>query len=137
MTLTVQVRRRASIYSGLLTVQQINTFSPIVLVSEPWPVPYIFAPQESTIIINCTAVGEHAFWSIDLANDSVSTQYQFSNREEILNDHGVYELPRIETPGMPATLRLMINDTAGNNQTEILCTDGNNSIRTILFLIGM
>jgi hypothetical protein len=100
-----------------------NTFSLIVLVSEPWPLPYLFAPQESTIIITCAAVDEHAFWSIDLANDSVSTQYQFGNREEILNAHGVYELPQIETPGMPPTLRLMINDTTGNNQTEILCTD--------------
>ena len=110
--------------------------SPIVLVSEPWPV-YIFAPQESTIIINCTADSEHAFWSIDLANDSVSSQHQFSSREDILNDHGVYELPQIETPGMPPTLRLIINDTTANNQTEILCTGGNKTIHTTLFLIGM
>ena len=113
-----------------------NTFSLIVLVSEPWPV-YIFAPQESTIIINCTAYSEPAFWSIDLANDSVSSQHQFTSREDILNDHGVYELPRIETPGMPPTLRLMINDTTGNNQTEIHCTGGNKSIHTTLFIIGM
>ena len=89
------------------------------------------------IIVNCVAVGEYTFWSIDLANDSASTQYQFSSREDILNDHGMYELPQIETPGMPPTLRLMINDTTGNNQTEILCTGGNKSIHTTLFIIGM
>ena len=113
-----------------------NTFSPVVLVSEPWPV-YIFAPRGSTIIINCTADSEHAFWSIDLASDSVSSQHQFSSREDILNDHGVYELPQIETPGMPPTLRLIINDTTANNQTEILCTGGNKTIHTTLFVIGM
>ena len=69
--------------------------------------PHILAPVNSTIIINCTAKGaENPIWSIDLANDSVSTQYQFSSRQHILNAHGVYELPRIETPGMPLTLRL-------------------------------
>ena len=99
--------------------------------------PYIFAPQESTIIINCTADGEQSFWSIDLANDSVSTQHQFSTRRELLNAHGVYELPQIETPGMPPTLRLLINDTDINNQTEILCTDGENKlIHTTLFITG-
>ena len=107
-------------------------FSPIVLVSEPWPV-YIFIPQGSTIIIN-RADSEHAFWSVDLPNDS---QHQFSSREDILNDHGVYELPQIETPGMPPTLRLMINDTTTSNQTEILCTGGNKTIHTTLFIIGM
>ena len=110
--------------------------SPVVLVSESWPV-YIFAPQESTIIINCTVNSKHAFWSVDLANGSVSSQHQFSSREDILSDHGVYELPQMETHGMPPTLRLIINDTTGNNQTEILCTGGNKTIHTTLFLIGM
>ena len=109
-----------------------------VLVSEPWPVPYLFATQESTIIINCTAdaYGELPFWSIDLANDSVSTQHQFSTRQDLLNAHGVYELPWIETPGMPSTLRLLMNDTEVNNQTEIFCTRENTSLQTTVFVIG-
>ena len=113
-----------------------NTFCPIVLVSEPWPV-YVFAPQDSTIIINCTADSEHAFWSIDLANDSVSSQHQFSSREDILNDHGVYELPQIETPEMPPTLRLLINDTIRNNQTRIQCDrKATSESTTTLFVVG-
>ena len=107
-----------------------------VLVSEPWPIPYLFVPQESTTIINCTADGEQTFWSIDLANDSVVTQHQFTTRRELLNAQGVYELPQIETPGMPPTLRLLINDTEVNNQTEILCNRENKSIHTTLFIIG-
>ena len=106
----------------------------LVLLSEPWP-QYIFVPQESVVMINCIADGEQSFWSIELANDSTDTQYQFSSRQDLLNDHGVYELPLIETPGMPPTLRLLINDTTGNNQTKIHCY-GTTSISTTLFTIG-
>ena len=120
-----------------MILYHVKYFTVLVLVSEPWPVPYIFALQESTIIINCTADGaENPIWSIDLANDSVSTQYQFSSRQHILNAHGVYELPRIETPGMPPTLRLLINDAALNNQTEIFCTGNNTSNHVTLFILG-
>ena len=49
-----------------------------------------------------------------------------------LNAHGVYELP--EVPGMPPTLRLLISDTAMNNQTEIFCNRG--ALSTILFVYG-
>ena len=64
-------------------------------------------------------IHSHAFWSIDPAGDQLMTQFQFAIRGEVLNDHGLYELPRIETPGMPPTLRLLINDTEVNNQTVI------------------
>ena len=57
-------------------------------------------------------------------------------KEEILNAHGVYELPQIETLGMPDTLGLLINDTAVNNQAEIHCTGETISIHTTLFTIG-
>ena len=105
--------------------------------------PYVFAPQQSTIIIiiiiiiNCTAdaYGEQPFWSIDLANDSVSTQHQFSTRQDLLNAHGVYELPQIEASGMLSTVRILINDTEVNNQTKIICTTENKSIQTTLFII--
>ena len=84
----------------------------------------------------CIADGEQPFWLIDLANDSVSTQHQFTTRRELLNAHGVYELPQIEIPGMPPTLRLLINDTKVNNQTEILCNGENKSIHSTLFITG-
>ena len=107
----------------------------LVLLSEPGP-NYIFIPRESAVIINCIADGEKPFWSIELANDSTSTQHQFSTRQSILNAHGVYELPQIETPGMPPSLRLLINDTEVNNQTEIHCTGETTSISSTLFIIG-
>ncbi len=95
-----------------------------VLVEEPWPVPHLFVPKESTVEIHCTAGerGYSPFWLIDLANDGKPAFLQFNpNQEEQLNAHSVYQLPRIETPGKPLTVRLLINDTARNNQTEIQC----------------
>ena len=119
-----------------MTVYYNKTLIFIVLLSEPGP-QYIFIPQESVVMINCIlADGEQPFWSIKLANDSTGTQHQFSSKEEILNAHGVYELPQIETSGMPDTLGLLINDTTVNNQTEIYCTGETTSIHTTLFLIG-
>jgi hypothetical protein len=53
-----------------------------------------------------------------------------ANHEEQLNAHSVYQLPRIETPGMPLTLRLLINDTVRNNQTEIQCDRSEISVST-------
>ena len=106
-----------------------------VLVSEPWPIP-LFVPQNSTIIINCTTDSDTPFWSIDLANDSTDTQYHFSTRNDTLNAHGVYELPRIKPPGMPPTLGLLINDTTINNQTEIFCVGEIKSFQTTLFAVG-
>ena len=100
--------------------------------------PYLLVPQTSTVLINCTTSSDSPLWSINLDNDSIITQLQFSTRGAELNAHGVYELPQIETPGMPPTLRLLINDTARNNQTEIFCTGRlGESIETILFVNGM
>ena len=111
-----------------------------MFVDEPWPVPHIFAPRESTVEIKCTA-GERSytpFWSIDLANDTKRSFLQFNrNQEEQLNAHSVYQLPQIETPGMPLTLRLLINDTLRNNQTKIQCDRSEtNESTTTLFVIG-
>ena len=72
-------------------------------------------------------------WAIDLAGDSGALPLQFSSRKRQLNAHGVYELPPVETP---LTLRLLINDTAINNQTEIGCDCGVLSIATILYVFG-
>ena len=101
------------------------------MVYEPWPT-RLFVPIGSHVEINCTAGGV-PFWAIDLATDSSSIQLQFSTRHKRLNDYGVYELPRIE---IPLTLRLLINKTAINNQTEIVCDRGAQSITTVLYVFG-
>ena len=113
-----------------------------VFVDEPWPVPHIFVPRESIVEIWCTA-GERSytpFWSIDLANDTKSSFLQFTdrnNQEEQINSQSVYQLPQIETLGMPPTLRLLINDTVRNNQTMIQCDRSATTVSTTtLFVIG-
>ncbi len=109
-----------------------------MLVHEPWPTPHILVPLGSDVEINCIAATDSAdppFWAIDNAADSSRAQLQFGTRKGRLNAHGVYKLPRIETP---LTLRLLINDTAVNNQTEIICDRGSNlkSITTILYVFS-
>ena len=107
----------------------------------PWPKP-LFIPQGSNLILSCTATENvpSPFWAIDLSNDTVDTELQFTDnggQRDQLNSHGVYELPSLETPGMARTLRLLINDTAGNNQTKIKCTGITVAIkRTTLFHYG-
>ena len=100
-----------------------------------WPI-RVFVSQNSSVQMNCTLT-DSPFWSIDLAEDASTVPLQFVTRGELLNAHGVYELPQIETPGMPPTLRLLINDTARNNQTEIICAGLRESIETTLFVDGM
>ena len=104
---------------------------------EPWPVSYLPVPQGSTVQVNCTTNSDSPLWSIDLRSDLVTAHLQFDKRSARLNAHGLYELPRIETPGMPPTLRLLINDTARNNQTVIHCIGNSKSVQTTLFVFGM
>ena len=105
----------------------------------PWPKP-LFIPHGSTLILSCTATENVSspFWAIDLSSDTVSTELQFSDdggQRDQLNSHGVYELPG--DTGMPLTLRLLINDTVGNNQTKIKCTGITVAIEaTTLFIYG-
>ena len=114
-----------------------------MFVDKPWPVPYLFVPKESTVEINCTARERSysPFWLIDLANDTKNFSLQFINQEEQLSAHSVYQLPLIETPGMPPTLRLynniLINDTVWNNQTKIQCNrSATSESNTTLFVVG-
>ena len=90
--------------------------------------------------IKCTAkeTDYTPFWSIDLANDMKDFSLQFTGgQKEQLNAHGVYELPQTDRPGMPPTLRLLINDTARNNQTIIQCDQGATSTSsTTLFVLS-
>ena len=111
----------------------IATFMLAVLVSDPWPQPYLFIPHDATVQINCivdSARNSLPFWTVDLANDLIPVQYQFYNNQEQLNAHGVYELPQIE---IPPTLRLLINDTAMNNQTRIFCNHKTSSLTLFVF----
>ena len=101
---------------------------------------YVMVPvNSSSVILYCedNSNSMHsALWSIDLASDGLSTQQEFSTRRELLNQHGVYELPRIESAGMPPTLRLLINDTASNNGTVIDCMGDDVAVRTTVFVHG-
>jgi hypothetical protein len=107
-----------------------------VLIEEPWPMPHLLVPIGSNVEINCTAAtdaDDPPFWGIDLAADSSEAPLQFATGKRRLNAHGVYELPQTETP---LTLRLLINDTAINNQTEIICDRGAQSTTTVLYVFG-
>ena len=104
-----------------------------VHVPEPWPTPYLFLPKDSIVQVNCKAQTGDEFWSVDIASDSPSNiQYRIGDQQ--LKENGVYELPLVETPGIPPTLRLLINDTAKNNGTELFCSSGG---ETALYMFGM
>ena len=111
-----------------------------MLVREPWPTPYLLVPTCSTVEVICTAVDESKIpiWAVDLISEPGAVQFQFGSRSDDLNSHGVYELPQIETPGsgVPPTLRLLINNTAVNNQTVIYCDRRGAASTTTLFVFG-
>ena len=115
---------------------------PTVLVSEPpWP-NVVYVPQNSTVQINCTL--DSSFWTVDIPGDGVIAPLQFTDVGEqlmLLNNGGVYQLPTVtrDQEGNPPTLRLLINDTAMNNQTKIFCTSPATgaSPQTTLFVYGM
>ena len=96
----------------------------------------LLVPQDAYVLMNCTA-GSHLspVWSIDLANDSSSVQFQFGSRMELLNSHGFYELPKIEMSGTVIILRLLVNETTRNNETVIYCSH-NSAPYTTLSVFG-
>ena len=100
-------------------------------VPEPWPTPYLFVPRDSIVHIDCTPSEYSVFWSITLADDPTLTQYRSTDPQ--FTDNGFYELPPVESPGMPTTLRLLINDTSRNNGTEIICS---RTFITMLIIFG-
>lgn len=83
--------------------------------------------------MHCVAesAGDTPFWASDLANDSKSVQFRSSDSE--FNEYGLYELPAV---GSPATLRLLINNTALNNQTVVYCNKDHRDLSTRLFVFG-
>ena len=105
--------------------------------SEPWPAPYLFIPRNSTIEMNCTSLDESRLpsWSIDIANDAVTIPIQFTIEDTI--DLNAYGLFKIEEPGTPSTtVRLLINNTAVNNQTVINCIRRGAQATTTLFVVS-
>ena len=121
---------KVNYYSNLIYV----IINCTVLVRDPWPKEYLAVTQGSTVRINCTAnYSDNLFWTIDLGNDSTTVQYQFNPGYVVLNAHGLYELSRIETTDT-ITLRLLVNDTALNNQTNVLCYRSMQALTTTLFV---
>ena len=105
-------------------------------VSEPWPAPYVYIPRNSTVEMNCTALNETRppIWAIDIASDAVMLPLQFTSEDEDLNAHGLFQ---IEEPGTPSTtVRLLINNTAANNQTVINCNRRGALATTTIFVFS-
>ena len=96
--------------------------------------PLTTSAVEIRCILNSTE--PRTFWSVNLGSDSSGFQYRTESivDRETLADYGVFELPKIEGAGEPLTLRLLINDTARNNQTRVLCASKQ---PTTLLLFGM
>ena len=91
-----------------------------VFVNEPWPEPFIFVPQNSSVLVNCRANSTSASWSIKLGSDNPSgTSFSFSGSQVWLNINGVYDLTQTERETI--VLTLLINNTAKNNRTVIRC----------------
>ena len=107
-----------------------------MLVSGPPWSEIVYVPPNSTVQVNCTI--DRSAWLIDLLGDSdeeaVQLQFIDSGGQLMkLNDGGFFELPPV---AVPPTRRLFINDTAMNNQTEILCTGVDARAETKLFVYG-
>ena len=91
--------------------------------------------NSTTVEINCK-LKENVEPFFELSLDGINTPLSFFNRREFLNDQGVFELPSLESPGEPPTLRLLINDTERNNQTVVKCNGIEESRQTTLFVYG-
>ena len=100
----------------------------------------LLVPLASTVVLNCTlASSSNPLWSVDLAGDSTPVRFQFNTHSATLNRHGLFELPSVtDHETRMVSLRLLINDTAGNNQTLIDCAGKiGESFLTTLFVFGM
>ena len=98
-----------------------------------WPTPNLFVPLTSTVTINCALNGSDPYWAVDLANDGDTSQKQFidnGGQRVTLNYYGVYQIE--PQSGMPQTLRLLINDTASNNGTLVVCAPSQGRSTTLL-----
>ena len=102
----------------------------------PWPMPYLYVPQNSTVIINCAFEGiAEPFFEVDIANTSFNG-LEFDDRRgqrEILRDHGLFEIS-----GSSSAV-IEVNNTNMNNGTTIRCTYiGNSRLeQTTLLVYGL
>ena len=103
------------------------------MAGQAWP-RFVFVPRNASVYINCVTDSSEPFWSINPAADELDTFLQFLIRGEDLNNAGLYDMG--VTPGMPLTLRLLINNTENNNQTKIECIGRRVTLRTEVFLYG-
>ena len=87
-----------------------------VSVSSPWETS-TYAPQSSLIRVNCTnkeILYSRLYWSIVLPGDRVESQFNYPSSVNLLNNHGIYELPNVVD-----SIQLLINNTEGINGTRI------------------
>ena len=96
----------------------------------------MYIPYNASVYINCTLESQNTpIWLINPAEDDVGIALPFHTS---FNDYGLYELSDIERLGMSTIIRLLINDTAINNKTEINCYAVDVDLRqTTLSLYGM
>ena len=108
----------------------------IVQVSEPWPASFLFIPRDSTIKMSCTSLHQtkSPIWSIDLASEEGPFQHRFgSDGDDILHTNGLFKM---EEPGTPTLVRLLINNTAVNNQTVIHCNRHGAQATATIFILS-
>ena len=79
---------------------------------------YTFAPQNSSVQINCTA--ENPRWQITIPGRS---QARFTEDMQFLSNNGFRELQRINL-GTTTIIRLLLNSTVKINGSVITCGDG-------------
>ena len=85
-----------------------------VSVATPWEM-ITYTPPGSLIYFNCTSEEiQHLEWSVILSGIRTQSQFDVEESIRLLNSHGIYKLPKVEN-----TIQLLINNTDGNNGTEI------------------
>ena len=82
----------------------------------------MLVPRDSTAKMSCTSLDQTSppIWSIDIASDGIVFPYQFGTpaADAVLHNGGLFKMVEPETP---TAERLLINNTAVNNQTVISC----------------
>ena len=86
--------------------------------------------------MSCTSLHQtkSPIWSIDLASDEGPFQHRFgSDGDDILHTNGLFKM---EEPGTPTLVRLLINNTAVNNQTVIHCNRHGAQATATIFILS-
>ena len=92
-------------------------------VALPWET-NTYIPQGSSVYINCTAErSQNPAWAILLPGRTTHLQFTFEQSIRTLNDQGIYQLTEIDLRMTVKIIRLLINNTIGNNGTVVRCDD--------------